>query len=122
MRLQISIGDDVITSSGKIAEWLFEFFNRNIWDIVDEEYDEDDFETLDVTKCPLSNLMQLKEVIRITNTRSVESQNVIGFAFIFHIDEVESGLVSITGMMDGYYIRYIKNYNEDSNSRLGKEN
>ena len=56
----------------------------------DEEYDEDKFETLDVMKYPLSNLMQLKEVIRTTNTCSVERQNVIGFAFIFHSPVVAS--------------------------------
>ena len=63
---------------------------------------------MSINDYPLSNQMNIKEVIQTDNITSLKIDCVIGFAFIFHLDDVESGIVSISGMIDGYFIRFIE--------------
>ena len=99
----LNVGDYIITSSSIVGRIV----SINNDSIELQHYDQIEI-NLSINEYPLCSQMNLTEVVETTNIISLNINSVIRFCYIFHIDDVESGTRSISGMSDGYFIRYCK--------------
>ena len=120
LNVYIQNGDNIITADGSVA-CVYSIISDDklkiqTYEVVDEVYDE--FESLNNNDYPQCNQMNLKELVVTSNVEEILASNIVGLPFIFHIDEIESGIHNISGIQDAFYIRYRKITDESNNHQF----